>query len=92
MSTISSRSCNHCVPGLPTSLPFQAAAEPEVTSKVYFDIEIGGVPAGRVVLGLFGNVVPKTAENFRALCTGALRVVLCFIMDAAVLSMVKWQC
>ena len=53
----------------------QAAAEPEVTSKVYFDIEIGGVPAGRVVLGLFGNNVPKTAENFRALCTGALLVV-----------------
>lgn len=32
--------------------------------QVYFDIEIGGEPAGRVVFGLFGDVVPKTVENF----------------------------
>ncbi|GMH44063.1 hypothetical protein BSKO_11997 [Bryopsis sp. KO-2023] len=37
---------------------------------VFFDIEIGGVPAGRVVIELFADVAPKTAENFRALCTG----------------------
>ena len=39
-------------------------------SKVFFDIEMDGEPAGRIVMNLFTDVVPKTAENFRALCTG----------------------
>lgn len=39
-------------------------------SKVFFDITIGGEPAGRVTFELFNDIVPKTAENFRALCTG----------------------
>jgi peptidylprolyl isomerase len=38
--------------------------------RVFFDISIGGAPAGRIVFELFSDVVPKTAENFRALCTG----------------------
>ncbi|CAO3594820.1 unnamed protein product [Absidia cylindrospora] len=38
--------------------------------RVFFDITIGGRPEGRIVFELFADVVPKTAENFRALCTG----------------------
>ena len=41
-----------------------------VNPKCFFDIAIGGVRAGRVVFELRKDVVPKTAENFRALCTG----------------------
>mmetsp|Transcript_11196 Transcript_11196/g.41039 ORF Transcript_11196/g.41039 Transcript_11196/m.41039 type:complete len:166 (-) Transcript_11196:1225-1722(-) len=36
----------------------------------FFDITIGGQPAGRIEMTLRADVVPKTAENFRALCTG----------------------
>ncbi|BHF82079.1 heme binding [Sparganum proliferum] len=38
-----------------------------MATRCFFDINIGGSPAGRI---LFSNDVPKTSENFRALCTG----------------------
>ncbi|CAM9840876.1 unnamed protein product [Ectocarpus sp. 6 AP-2014] len=47
-----------------------AIPQAAVTDKVFFDVEIDGLPAGRVIMGLYGAVVPRTAENFVGLCKG----------------------
>ncbi|XP_050463894.1 uncharacterized protein LOC126857981 isoform X1 [Cataglyphis hispanica] len=41
-----------------------------INTRVFFDIEVGGLPMGRIVFELFMDICPITCENFRALCTG----------------------
>ncbi|KAF6160691.1 hypothetical protein GIB67_019631 [Kingdonia uniflora] len=41
-----------------------------VNPRCYLDVSIGGELEGRIVIELYSDIVPKTAENFRALCTG----------------------
>jgi peptidylprolyl isomerase len=38
--------------------------------KVFFDMTVGGQPAGHIVMELYADTTPLTADNFRALCTG----------------------
>ncbi|XP_023934038.1 peptidyl-prolyl cis-trans isomerase [Bicyclus anynana] len=45
-------------------------ASTQTEKKVYFDVTADGEPLGRIVMKLNTDEVPKTAENFRALCTG----------------------
>lgn len=45
-------------------------AENTKLPRCFLDITADGKPLGRIVVELRSDVVPKTAENFRALCTG----------------------
>lgn len=52
-----------------TPVELSDASSPE-NPRVFFDMTIGGKDAGRIEMELFKGLVPKTAENFRCLCTG----------------------
>jgi len=51
-------------------VPLADALAAKGNTRVWMDVSIGGEAAGRINLVLFDSVVPKTVENFRALCTG----------------------
>lgn len=52
------------------ALTLGASVAMAANPRVALEVTIDGQPAGTVTLELFADVVPKTAENFRALCTG----------------------
>ncbi|GAB0496594.1 hypothetical protein MMPV_007907 [Pyropia vietnamensis] len=70
-STVSAASSASSAPEAAT--PEAALAAAHVTDRVYFDVAIGGRPAGRLVIGLFGDAAPATATTFKALAEGRLR-------------------
>lgn len=43
--------------------------------QVFFDVTVAGHEVGRIVIGLFGEVVPLTVANFVALATGEVQLV-----------------
>ncbi|NXC46543.1 RBP2 ligase, partial [Penelope pileata] len=47
-----------------------AALSKDTNPTVYFNVSANDEPLGRITMELFSNIVPRTAENFRALCTG----------------------
>ena len=48
---------------------FQAVEQADITDVVFFDIKIGDKDVGRITIGLFGDIVPKTVENFKQLAS-----------------------
>lgn len=58
-----------CMDNLSVMFHLFLQADPEITDYVVFDITMGNNYAGQIVIGLFGNDVPKTVENFKALAS-----------------------
>ncbi|KAJ1674443.1 Peptidyl-prolyl cis-trans isomerase-like 1 [Spiromyces aspiralis] len=59
----------------------KARAGQQPNPIVFFDITIGGQPAGRIKMELFADKVPRTAENFRQFCTGEYKIIKEFMVQ-----------
>lgn len=56
-----------------------------VTHRTFMELAVGGNSVGRVVFALYGNSLPRTVENFRALCTGEKVWQNCMMLNTSVL-------
>jgi peptidyl-prolyl isomerase H (cyclophilin H) len=74
-NTVSNTAPQHQTNNLPVANegPTVKAKRSPENPIVYFDIAIGGRPAGRIQMELFLDVVPATSENFRQFCTGEFK-------------------
>lgn len=54
----------------PTQAAESSVPDMTVTDSVYFDVSVDGAPSERIVIGLYGNAVPKTVQNFVSLANG----------------------
>ncbi|XP_019092254.1 PREDICTED: peptidyl-prolyl cis-trans isomerase-like [Camelina sativa] len=68
--TINVKPVGGLVPPAETTSKFPDPSLKTANPRVFFDMTVGGKPAGRIVMELFADTTPRTAENFRALCTG----------------------
>lgn len=62
-------------------------------SQVFFDITVAGHEVGRIVIGLFGEVVPLTVKNIVALATGEVglpRTLLKWVSVRRAISLTHW--
>ncbi|KAG0708116.1 cyclophilin-like domain-containing protein [Suillus ampliporus] len=60
----------HCCFPAPAGSGLSWIHSPPMRPRVFFDFAIGTESVGRVIFELYNDTAPKTAENFRALCTG----------------------
>jgi len=58
---------------MPTWAQIQSQLRNPNNPVVFFDVSIGTMEVGRLIMELFADVVPKTAENFRQFCTGEMK-------------------
>ncbi|CAL8147574.1 unnamed protein product [Orchesella dallaii] len=58
---------------MPTWAQIQSQLRNPNNPVVFFDVSIGTMEVGRMIMELFADIVPKTAENFRQFCTGEMK-------------------
>ncbi len=60
-------------------------------TQVFFDVEHGGEKLGRIEIGLFGKMVPKTVKNFVALATHEVHLISICVESFSSAPEVMWS-
>ncbi|TVT99072.1 hypothetical protein EJB05_55593, partial [Eragrostis curvula] len=88
VSPASSKAEEEAVDAAAAAAPGPCVAELPVTAKAFLDVSIGGEPAGRITVGLFGDAAPAGASRFLSLVTGweFVKIVPGYVQHAGVVS------